>query len=164
MRKALDRRSLLKAAGAGAGWLAFESMLPAWAQTGSPGIAPAMTTLAGPDIALSIGQSPFTVGGRTGHAVTINGTLPAPPGLDWVCVSPKAGASWVLRSGQELKLVIPQAGLVPEALEGLDFEHFFLQPMDGPDREAHTRLAIETCLRRPRWRLSLQQHKLLGLP
>lgn len=78
MRKALDRRSLLKAAGAGAGWLAFESMLPAWAQTGSPGIAPAMTTLAGPDVALSIGRSPFTVGGRTGHAVTINGTLPAP--------------------------------------------------------------------------------------
>ena len=78
MRKALDRRSLLKAAGAGAGWLAFESMLPAWAQTGSPGIAPAMATLAGPDVALSIGQSSFTVGGRTGHAVTINGTLPAP--------------------------------------------------------------------------------------
>jgi CopA family copper-resistance protein len=78
VRKALDRRSLLKAAGAGAGWLAFESMLPAWAQTGSPGIAPAMTTLAGPDVALSIGRSPFMVGGRTGHAVTINGTLPAP--------------------------------------------------------------------------------------
>jgi 7-carboxy-7-deazaguanine synthase (Cx14CxxC type) len=96
-------------------------------------------------------------------AVETNGTLPAPPGLDWVCVSPKAGANWVLRSGQELKLVIPQAGLDPEALEGLDFQHFFLQPMDGPDREANTRLAIETCLRRPRWRLSLQQHKLLGL-
>lgn len=78
MRKTLDRRTMLRAAGVGAGWLAYESMLPAWAQTGSVGIAPAITTLAGPDIALSVGQSPFTVGGRSGHAITINGTLPAP--------------------------------------------------------------------------------------
>jgi CopA family copper-resistance protein len=78
VRKALDRRTLLKAAGAGAGWLAFDSMTPAWAQTGSTGIGPAVTTLAGPEVALNVGHSPFSVGGRTGHAVTINGTLPAP--------------------------------------------------------------------------------------
>jgi CopA family copper-resistance protein len=78
VHKALDRRTLLKAAGAGAGWLAFDSMMPAWAQTGSAGIAPATATLAGPEVALSVGHSPFSVGGRTGHAITINGTLPAP--------------------------------------------------------------------------------------
>ena len=97
-------------------------------------------------------------------AVETNGTLCAPPGIDWICVSPKAGADLVQREGQELKLVYPQAGVDPEAFEGLDFERFFLQPMDGPDRQANTEAAVAYCLRRPRWRLSLQTHKYIGLP
>ncbi len=96
-------------------------------------------------------------------AVETNGTLPAPPGIDWVCVSPKAGAALVQRSGAELKLVFPQAGLAPDGLAGLDFRHFFLQPMDGPDRDAHTGAAVAYCLAHPRWRLSLQTHKLIGI-
>lgn len=97
-------------------------------------------------------------------AIETNGTLLPPPGVDWICMSPKAGAPLALRSGSELKLVYPQEGLEPEGVEGLDFEHFFLQPMDGPDRERNTELALRYCLEHPRWRLSLQTHKLLGLP
>jgi len=97
-------------------------------------------------------------------AIETNGTLLPPPGIDWVCVSPKAGAALVLRSGQELKLVYPQKGLPPENVAGLDFRHFFLQPMDGPDRLRNTDLALRYCLEHPRWRLSLQTHKLLGIP
>ncbi|MGH7417150.1 MAG: 7-carboxy-7-deazaguanine synthase, partial [Candidatus Rokuibacteriota bacterium] len=93
-----------------------------------------------------------------------NGTRPAPPGIDWVCVSPKAGAQLVLRSGDELKLVFPQAGAEPARFEALSFRHFFLQPMDGPDRERNTALAVRFCLEHPRWHLSLQTHKLLGIP
>lgn len=96
-------------------------------------------------------------------AVETNGTKPAPRSLDWVCVSPKAGAPLVQLTGNELKLVYPQPAAPPEAFETLNFEHFFLQPMDGPDRERNTRLAVEYCLRHPQWRLSLQTHKLLGL-
>jgi 7-carboxy-7-deazaguanine synthase len=97
-------------------------------------------------------------------AVETNGTQAAPAGLDWICVSPKAGAPLALRHGHELKLVYPQGGAEPERFTGLDFQHFFLQPMDGPERERNTRLAIDYCLTHPRWRLSLQTHKLLGLP
>jgi len=97
-------------------------------------------------------------------AVETNGTRPTPRGLDWVCVSPKAGAELVLRAGDELKLVYPQAGAEPERFEGLDFDHFLLQPMDGPDRERATELAVRYCLDHPRWRLSLQTHKYLGIP
>lgn len=96
-------------------------------------------------------------------AVESNGTQPAPHGLDWICVSPKAGAEVVLTVGDELKLVFPQDVAPPERFESLDFEHFFLQPMDGPDVERNTRLAVAYCLAHPRWRLSLQTHKLLGL-
>jgi 7-carboxy-7-deazaguanine synthase (Cx14CxxC type) len=96
-------------------------------------------------------------------AIETNGTLPAPPGIDWICVSPKANADFVQRSGNELKLVYPQAGAEPERYGGLAFEHFFLQPMDSPEREHNTRAAIEYCLANPPWRLSLQTHKLLGL-
>lgn len=96
-------------------------------------------------------------------AVETNGTLPPPPGLDWVCVSPKAGAELRVHRGDELKLVFPQAGAEPEAFEHLDFTHFFLQPMAGPDLDRNTRLAVACCLARPRWRLSLQTHKLLGI-
>lgn len=97
-------------------------------------------------------------------AVETNGTQPAPPGLDWICLSPKANAEAVLRSGDELKLVYPQQGAPPERYEHLDFRHFFLQPMDGPDRARNTELATQYCLAHPRWRLSLQTHKLLGIP
>ncbi len=97
-------------------------------------------------------------------AVETNGTRQAPQGLDWICVSPKAGAPLVQRSGHELKLVFPQPGLAPAVFEGLDFRHFFLQPMDGPEQKANTHAAIAYCLAHPRWRLSLQTHKFLGLP
>ena len=96
-------------------------------------------------------------------AIETNGTRKAPPGINWICVSPKAGAEIVLQSGNEMKLVYPQPGLEPEQFAGLDFDHFFLQPMDGPDREPNTRLAIDYCLAHPQWRLSLQTHKLLGI-
>ena len=97
-------------------------------------------------------------------AVETNGTLEAPDGIDWVCVSPKAGASLVQRSGAELKLVFPQPGLDPDAVSGLPFRHFFLQPMDGPERAANTAAAVSYCLAHPRWRLSLQTHKMIGIP
>jgi 7-carboxy-7-deazaguanine synthase len=97
-------------------------------------------------------------------AVETNGTLRPPDGLDWLCVSPKAGTELVIRSGDELKLVFPQPGADPAEFEGLAFRHFFLQPMDGPDREANTAAALQYCLAHPRWRLSLQTHKLLGIP
>ena len=97
-------------------------------------------------------------------AVETNGTRLPPPGVDWVCVSPKAGADVVLRHGDELKLVFPQPGAEPERFEDLDFRHFFLQPMDGPDRVRNTRLVTDYCLAHPRWRLSLQMHKLIGIP
>ena len=96
-------------------------------------------------------------------AVETNGTQAAPPGLDWICVSPKAGAALSLCAGNELKLVFPQAGAEPGRFESLAFEHFFLQPMDGPLLERHTREALAYCLANPRWRLSLQTHKLLGI-
>jgi len=96
-------------------------------------------------------------------AVETNGTQAAPAGIDWICVSPKAGADWLLRSGDELKLVYPQAGIDPVALEALDFRHFFLQPMDGVDGARNTRLAIDYCLDHPQWRLSLQTHKVVGI-
>ena len=97
-------------------------------------------------------------------AVETNGTKLAPKEVDWVCVSPKAGAELVLQSGNELKLVFPQSGAMPEKFEDLDFKHFFLQPMDSPEQEENTLLAIEYCKANPRWRLSLQTHKILGIP
>ncbi len=97
-------------------------------------------------------------------AVETNGTLAAPANLDWICVSPKAGTELVQRSGQELKLVYPQIGAEPERYRGLAFTHFFLQPMDGPERRANTERAVRYCLEHPEWRLSLQTHKMLGIP
>jgi 7-carboxy-7-deazaguanine synthase (Cx14CxxC type) len=97
-------------------------------------------------------------------AVETNGTMQAPAGLDWICVSPKAGAKLVQRAGDELKLVFPQQGIEPAAVEGLAFRHFFLQPMDGPDRATNTQRAVEFCMQHPQWRLSLQTHKIVGIP
>jgi 7-carboxy-7-deazaguanine synthase (Cx14CxxC type) len=96
-------------------------------------------------------------------ALETNGTLPVPPGVDWICVSPKADAALAQVSGQELKLVYPQAGVDPARFEGLAFERFLLQPMDGPERAANTAAAIAYCLAHPRWRLSVQTHKYLGI-
>jgi 7-carboxy-7-deazaguanine synthase (Cx14CxxC type) len=98
-----------------------------------------------------------------GVAVETNGTQPAPRGLDWICVSPKANAPLVLTAGDELKLVYPQERGDPEKFEQLDFGHFFLQPMDGPEVARNTAQAVEYCLRNPRWRLSVQSHKALGI-
>jgi len=97
-------------------------------------------------------------------AVETNGTQEPPPGLDWICVSPKAAAPLVLTEGNELKLVYPQSLAMPERFEALAFDHFYLQPMDGPDREANTEAALRYCLAHPRWKMSLQTHKLLGIP
>ena len=96
-------------------------------------------------------------------AVETNGTRPAPASLDWICVSPKAGAPFVQTSGNEIKLVYPQENAAPERFAALDFEHFYLQPMDGPDIAVNTERAIEYCLRNPSWRLSIQTHKLVGI-
>ncbi len=97
-------------------------------------------------------------------AVETNGTIPAPEGIDWICVSPKAGSTLVQKRGDELKLVFPQENAEPAQFEGLEFTHFFVQPMDGPNRVLNTELAVRFCLEHPQWRLSLQTHKLLGIP
>jgi 7-carboxy-7-deazaguanine synthase (Cx14CxxC type) len=97
-------------------------------------------------------------------AVETNGTLEPPPGIDWICVSPKAGAPFVLKAGNELKLVFPQEGIDPAGLESLNFDHFWVQPMDGPDLTANTAAAVAFCLANPVWRLSLQTHKVIGIP
>lgn len=97
-------------------------------------------------------------------AVETNGTVAPPENIDWLCVSPKADARLMVESGEELKLVYPQAAAVPEAFEGLDFKHFFLQPLDGPEQPRHLAAARDYCLSHPKWRLSLQAHKLIGMP
>ena len=97
-------------------------------------------------------------------AVETNGTVAVPPGLDWVCVSPKADAELLVKTGDELKLVYPQAGGEPDRYESLKFAHWFLQPMDGSARAANSKLAIDYCLAHPKWRLSMQTHKYLGIP
>lgn len=96
-------------------------------------------------------------------AVETNGTQNPPDGIDWICVSPKAGAQLVIKSGDELKLVYPQPGAMPEQFASLAFDHFFLQPMDGDDASLNTRQAIEYCMAHPQWRLSIQTHKLVGI-
>ncbi|CAK0768395.1 7-carboxy-7-deazaguanine synthase [uncultured Gammaproteobacteria bacterium] len=101
---------------------------------------------------------------RFSIALETNGTRLPPDGIDWVCVSPKSTHDWVLTTGTELKLAYPQPELMPDGLECLRFDHFFLQPIDGPEREANTAAAIRYCLNHPRWRLSLQMHKFTGIP
>lgn len=110
------------------------------------------------ELVTALHGSGFNVGVET------NGTIAAPTGLDWVCVSPKADAPLVIRTGDELKLVFPQQNVDPARFATLDFDHFFLQPMDGPSIEENTRAALSYCLAHPEWRLSLQTHKLIGIP
>jgi 7-carboxy-7-deazaguanine synthase len=97
-------------------------------------------------------------------AIETNGTQLSPKRVDWICMSPKTGADLVLRKGNELKLVFPQLGAEPELFENLDYEHFYLQPMDGPNTEKNIQLAIKFCLQNPKWRLSLQTHKMINIP
>lgn len=97
-------------------------------------------------------------------ALETNGTIAAPEGIDWICVSPKAGTTLVQQTGDELKLVYPQEAVEPHEFEQLAFEHFFLQPLDGPNKERNTKLALDYCLSFPRWHLSVQMHKVLDIP
>ncbi|MFO1152595.1 MAG: 7-carboxy-7-deazaguanine synthase [Rhodospirillales bacterium] len=139
----------------------------AWASDASGGDAgERFVVVTGGEPALQLDAPLLAALRRHGFRVAIetNGTRPLPDGLDWVCVSPKAAAPLLLTAGDELKLVFPQAGAEPERFQHLDFRYFFLQPMDGPQRERHTRLALAYCLAHPRWRLSLQLHKVLGIP
>ncbi len=142
-----------------------EAVVSRWPVQSSPRIRPLVVCTGGEPL-LQLDEALTTSFHQAGFEVAIetNGTRPAPPGVDWVCVSPKAGADLILRSGHELKLIFPQPGAEPVLYENLDFQHFFLQPMDGPSREENTRLALRYCLEHPQWRLSLQTHKLLGIP
>ncbi|PYS47435.1 MAG: 7-carboxy-7-deazaguanine synthase [Acidobacteria bacterium] len=136
-----------------------------WPENRTEKVQPLVVCTGGEPL-LQLDEDLVTAFHREGFEVAIetNGTRLPPNGVDWVCVSPKAGAELVLRSGDELKLVFPQVGAEPELYEHLDFKHFFLQPMDGASREENTRLALQYCLRHPQWRLSLQTHKFLGIP
>ena len=137
----------------------------AW-PTGEPGPGPRLVVCTGGEPLLQLDGPLLDALHAEGFEVAVetNGTLPPPAGIDWLCVSPKAGATLVATRGDELKLVYPQDGAEPARYEGLAFRHFFLQPMDGAALEANTRAALEYCLSHPRWRLSLQTHKLLGIP
>jgi hypothetical protein len=135
-------------------------------------ISHGVTGTAMPYVVLTGGEPALQVDAELVHAlhargatiaIETNGTRPIPEGLDWVCVSPKAGCDLEIRTGDELKVVFPQTGLDPCSLLDLRFSFRYIQPMDGPDREANTRLAIDYCLKHPEWRLSLQTHKVLGV-
>lgn len=131
-----------------------------------PGGGRPLVVCSGGEPALQLDAALVDAFHRAGFEIAIesNGTLPLPPGVDWVCVSPKAGAPLAVTAGDELKLVFPQADAPPERFEGLAFKHFFLQPMDGPNRDKNTQAAVDYCLKHPQWRLSLQTHKALGIP
>ena len=138
---------------------ALQSVLPSGAAAG-------LVVCTGGEPLLQLDAALVDAMHRCGFRVAIetNGTQSAPPGIDWICVSPKSGAPLVLERGDELKLVFPQTGAEPPDFERLAFDHFFLQPMDGPARAQNTRLAVDYCLAHPKWRLSLQSHKLIGIP
>jgi len=125
----------------------------------------AMIVLTGGEPMLQVDAALIEALHEAGFAIAIetNGTLPVPDDIDWICVSPKAGAELKQTRGDELKLVYPQAGLLPEAVRGFDFDHYFLQPMDGPAQKENTAAAISYCKTHPPWRLSLQTHKVLGI-
>lgn len=140
-----------------------EAIAAAW--QGEQG-APALVVCTGGEPLLQLDEALIAALHARGFEVAVetNGTLAAPAGLDWICVSPKADAPLLQTSGQELKLVYPQAGVDPAHFEGLAFERFLIQPMDGPARAANTAAAIAYCLAHPRWRLSVQTHKYIGIP
>jgi len=131
-----------------------------WPAGGAP-----LVVLTGGEPLLQVDEALITALHDAGFEIAIetNGTIAPPPGVDWLCVSPKAGAALVVTAGDELKLVYPQSGAAPAAFEALEFANFLLQPMDGPDRAANTEAAVAYCLAHPQWRLSLQTHKILGI-
>lgn len=137
----------------------------AWGGRTHPGVEPYVVCTGGEPL-LQLDAAAVNAFHRVGFTVGVetNGTKEPPPGLDWICVSPKAGAPLVLDHGHELKLVYPQPAALPGAFEHLAFERFSLQPMDGPERQKNTALAVDYCLAHPQWRLSLQTHKYLGIP
>jgi 7-carboxy-7-deazaguanine synthase len=142
-----------------------QSVAAMWPADASPRARPLVICTGGEPL-LQLDQNLVAAFHDCGFEVAIetNGTQLPPPGIDWICVSPKARAGLVLRSGDELKLIFPQSGAEPERFEHLDFRHFFLQPLDDPARTCNTQLALRYCLEHPQWRLSLQTHKLLGIP
>lgn len=141
-----------------------EAIARCWAATGT--VAGGRVVLTGGEPLLQVDVPLIDALHERGFHVALetNGTLPVPEGVDWICVSPKAGTELVQLSGDELKVVFPQSGLDLERMESLRFGHFLVQPMDGPSRAANAALAVDWCLRHPRWRLSLQTHKSLGIP
>jgi 7-carboxy-7-deazaguanine synthase len=141
-----------------------DAVASAWEGDAGPGAA-RFTVLTGGEPLLQLDAALLDALHARGFEVAVetNGTIPPPPGIDWLCMSPKADAPAVVTAGDELKLVFPQQGAAPERYRHLAFRHFFLQPMDGPDVELNTRLALAYCLAHPGWRLSLQTHKILGI-
>ncbi len=143
--------------------LLAQAVLASWPRTET---ASPFVVLTGGEPLLQVDKALLVSLHRYGFEIAIetNGTLEPPPGIDWICVSPKAGAPLRLRAGDELKLVYPQPAIDPAELESLDFDHFLLQPMDGPELEANIRETVEYCRLHPAWSLSLQTHKLIGIP
>jgi 7-carboxy-7-deazaguanine synthase (Cx14CxxC type) len=143
-----------------------ERISAAWPRDGDRGVAGPFVVCTGGEPLLQLDAALIDALHARGFeiAVETNGTRPAPPGIDWICVSPKSCAHLVLESGDELKLVYPQKDAPPERFAGLAFDHFLLQPLDGPDLAGNTRRAVAYCKAHPRWRLSLQTHKLIGIP
>ena len=141
-----------------------QRLAAAW-PAGEPAVRPFLV-LTGGEPLLQVDRPLLETLRRRGFttAVETNGTRTPPPGIDWTCVSPKGETELVVTGGDELKLVYPQEGVDPRRFEGMDFTHFFLQPLDGPAGDANRRIAVEYCLKHPRWRLSLQLHKYLGIP
>lgn len=144
--------------------LLSQAVVSAWPSNGAQ--ARRLVVCTGGEPLLQLDERLVTAFHNVGFEVAIetNGTLTAPRGVDWICVSPKASTDLVLRAGNELKLVFPQVGVEPRQFEDLEFEHFFIQPMDGPARMQNTELALQYCLDHPNWRLSLQLHKVIGIP
>lgn len=132
---------------------------------GAPGVQNRYVVLTGGEPLLQVDEALTSALHARGFTVAVetNGTVAPPPGLDWICVSPKADAEVIITKGNELKLVYPQAGVDPARFEGLVFDHFFLQPMDGPQRDDNTARAIAYCQQHPQWRLGVQSHKMIGI-
>jgi 7-carboxy-7-deazaguanine synthase (Cx14CxxC type) len=152
--------------GDGGGKFATPEALAEWVASRWPGGGKPYVVCTGGEPLLQLDEAAIQALHAKGFEVAVetNGTQPAPAGLDWICVSPKADAPVVLTQGHELKLVFPQPLAQPERFEHLQFEHFFLQPMDGLLKTRNTRAAIDYCLAHPQWRLSVQTHKVLGIP
>ncbi len=142
-----------------------QAVREAWPEPNTTAVRP-FVVLTGGEPLLQVDEQCITALHQRGFEVALetNGTIALPAGIDWLCVSPKAGTRLILRKGDELKLVYPQPGAEPELFTELDFRYFYLQPLCGPDTARNTELAVRYCQTHPRWRLSVQLHKILGLP